>query len=246
MLNGLDAVRRVLEFRLFEVGESVVTVATLLIAGTVLVVTVIAASGLKAVAARALISRGARPGPAASISTLLRYVVLIIGVAIALDTAGINLAALFAAGALFAVGLEFAMQSIAQNFAVLIQTMVTNYTLKDLVYCIRVLVGVAYDSDMETVNTTLQAVAVEVSERFAVRDREPQVILTDFGKHAVNWEVAIWMNDPWPARPAMSALHEAIWWAFKKQGIVIASPQLDVHFDPAVDVALTRAAGAAA
>jgi small-conductance mechanosensitive channel len=33
-------------------------------------------------------------------------------------------------------------------------------------------------------------------------------------------------------------MFEAIWWAFKDQGIVIAFPQLDVHFDRPVEEAL--------
>jgi small-conductance mechanosensitive channel len=215
--------------------------------------------------------------------------VLVVGVAVALETAGINLAALFAAGALFAVGIGFAMQSIAQNFvagvillversiqpgdllqvegkvvrvldmgirasvartrdgedlvipnAVLIQTTVTNYTLKDSIYRIKVPVGVAYDSDMSVVKDTLSNVAREISEQYAIESHAPQVIMTEFGNHAVNWEVAIWMNDPWAARPAMSALHEAIWWAFKNKGIEIAFPQLDVHFDQPVVEGLAK------
>jgi small-conductance mechanosensitive channel len=41
---------------------------------------------------------------------------LVIGFSIAAQTVGINLSALFAAGAVFAIGFGFAMQNIAQNF----------------------------------------------------------------------------------------------------------------------------------
>jgi small-conductance mechanosensitive channel len=44
------------------------------------------------------------------------YVLLLTGFGVALGTAGIQLTALFAAGAVFAVGVGFALQSIAQNF----------------------------------------------------------------------------------------------------------------------------------
>ena len=211
------------------------------------------------------------------------------------DTAGIDLTALFAAGALFAVGLGFAMQSIAQNFvagvillgersikpgdilqvegkfvkvlemgirasvartrdgedlvipnAVLIQTTVTNYTLKDSAYRIRVPVGVTYGSDMKLVKDTLTTVADKVSKTWAVAGHDPLVVMTEFGNHAVNWEVRIWMNDPWKALPATSALYEDIWWAFLEKEIVIAFPQLDVHFDPPVVESLARSAGQAA
>ena len=295
MTEMLRALRAMLDFRLFELGGSVITTATLLTTGLLVTVTVIAARALSSFVSRVLLKRGGKPGPVGTISTLLRYLVLVIGIAVALETAGINLAALFAAGALFAVGLGFAMQSIAQNFvagvillversiqpgdilrvegkvvqvldmgirasvartrdgedlvipnAVLIQTTVTNHTLKDSIHRIKVPVGVTYDSDMAVVKETLTAVARTVSERYAIEGKAPQVILTDFGDNSVNWEVAIWMNDPWTSRPAESALHEAIWWAFKDKGIVIAFPQLDVHLDAPVTTALVKAASPAA
>jgi len=225
----------------------------------------------------------------------VRYLVLIAGFGVALDTAGIELSALFAAGALFAVGLGFAMQSIAQSFvagliilsersikpgdilnvegqvvrvrdvgirasvaqtrdgedliipnAVLIQTTVTNHTLRDSIYRIRVSVGVVYSSDMKVVKETLMDVAKSVSETYAVEGRAPQVVMTEFGNNSVNWEVAIWTNDPWQSRLATSALHEAIWWTFKEKNLVIAFPQLDIHFDPPLMAGLERLASSAA
>ncbi|TVP47967.1 MAG: hypothetical protein EA350_03895, partial [Gemmatimonadales bacterium] len=47
---------------------------------------------------------------------LLHYSVMAIGLSIAITQLGLNLNALFAAGAIFAVGIGFAMQNIAQNF----------------------------------------------------------------------------------------------------------------------------------
>jgi len=54
--------------------------------------------------------RGGRPGLIGTVTGLIHYTVLAIGFGIAPDTAGIDLTALFAAGAIFAVGLGFAMQ----------------------------------------------------------------------------------------------------------------------------------------
>ncbi len=282
LLGGLD-------FRLFEIGGTQVTVATLVTIVIAVVVTIGVARFFRRLVEGALVSRGVKSGQAEAIGALLRYVVLVIGFGVALDTVGVELTALFAAGAFFAVGLGFAMQSIAQNFVagvillaersikpgdilqvegrvvkvremgirasigrsldgedlvipngVLIQTTVTNYTLKDAAYKIRVAVGVVYGSDMAVVKATLQRVADEVSKAYAVADTTPQVLLTAFGDNSVNWEVAIWMNDPWAVRPAVSALHEAIWWAFKERQIVIAFPQLDVHFDPTVTAGLAE------
>lgn len=56
------------------------------------------------------------PGSIAALSRLVQYVVMGIGFAIGLETLGIDLGAFFTAGAVFAVGIGFAMQTIAENF----------------------------------------------------------------------------------------------------------------------------------
>ena len=47
---------------------------------------------------------------------LASYTVMLVGLGVALQTIGVNLGALFAAGAFFAVAIGFAMQNVAQNF----------------------------------------------------------------------------------------------------------------------------------
>jgi small-conductance mechanosensitive channel len=65
-------------------------------------------------------------------------------------------------------------------------------------------------------------------------EKEPVVLLTAFGSSSVDFEVSVWINDPWATRRRLSDLNEAIWWALKEADITIAFPQLDVHFDPPV------------
>jgi small-conductance mechanosensitive channel len=48
---------------------------------------------------------------------LIHYIILVAGIAVGLQTIGIDLSVLFTAGAIFAVGIGFAMQNIMQNFA---------------------------------------------------------------------------------------------------------------------------------
>jgi small-conductance mechanosensitive channel len=55
-------------------------------------------------------------GTLAAILRLVHYTVIIIGFGIGLQTVGINISALFAAGAVFAIAIGFAMQNIVQNF----------------------------------------------------------------------------------------------------------------------------------
>lgn len=236
---------------------------------------------------RAFRSRGIEDeGTMAVSKRLLHYTVMALGFAIAVQQIGINLSALFAAGALFAVGLGFAMQNIAQNFvsglillverpikpgdvvevegrvvrvrkmgirttvartrdeeeiiipnSALVQTSVKNFTLADSVYRLRADVGVTYDSDMRRVRAALERAARDVSWRLPEQD--PVVLMTRFGNSSVEWQVSVWIDDPWRAPRRLSELLEAVWWGLKDDGIVIAFPQLDLHLDPPIEQALT-------
>jgi potassium efflux system protein len=114
----------------------------------------------------------------------------------------------------------------------LVQSSVTNYTLGDSLYRIRARVGVAYGSDMREVNRVLLEAGASVPER--VQEKDPIVLLLEFGSSSVDFEVSIWAEDPWAARVTKSALNMAIWDHLKAAGITIAFPQLDVHFDEGV------------
>jgi len=54
----------------------------------------------------------------------------------------------------------------------------------------------------------------------------------------VNYQVCVWIDAPWRTNIVRSDLNEAIWWALKDEGIVIAFPQLDLHFDESLEANL--------
>ena len=116
--------------------------------------------------------------------------------------------------------------------SVLVQSTVTNRTLRDHLFRLRAPVGVVYSSDMKLVRETLEAAAAGLSWRSPTQD--PVVIMRAFGSSSVDFEVSVWIEDPWGIGKYISDLNEAIWWSLKEAGIVIAFPQLDVHFDPPV------------
>ncbi|MDH4036431.1 MAG: mechanosensitive ion channel [Candidatus Krumholzibacteria bacterium] len=288
-MGFLSSVKRVLDQQLFSIGDASITVSTLATVVLVMIITVSVSRLVRAIIARAMMRRGSRPEVAAGVTRLVHYVMILAGVGVAFAAAGIDIGSLFTAGAIFAVGLGFAMQNIAQNFvagvilqtertirpgdvlgvegnivrvtdigirasivqtrdgedlvipnSTLIQETVKNYTLKNATVRIRVPVGVVYGSDMALVKQTLTETAKEISQKWAVPDREPLIAIREFGDNSVNWEIGIWMDNPWEWRPAISELHEAVWWAFKAKGIVIAFPQLDVHLDPPIAASLER------
>ncbi|MBN2716944.1 MAG: mechanosensitive ion channel [Deltaproteobacteria bacterium] len=113
----------------------------------------------------------------------------------------------------------------------LVQGTVTNYTMSDTKHLLGTFVGVTYDSDMKKVKEVLQEVAESMPWR--VEDGRASVLMRDFGDSAVNFSVFVEVTDPWRSRVLASELNEAIWWALKANNIVIAFPQLDVHFDKA-------------
>jgi small-conductance mechanosensitive channel len=286
-------VSRALSTKLFDLGGTSVTVATLITS----ILIVIASYTLSMLTQRALKRAFQKRGVggehgAGVLGRLLHYVMVVIGFAVAMQTAGIELGAMFAAGAVFAVGIGFAMQNIAQNFvsgvillversikpgdilrvedqtvrviemgirATLVRTLdeeimivpnstlvsstVKNYTIKDSLFRIRVVVGVAYDSDMALVREALEQAADDLP--FRVQDNEPVILLDDFADSSVNWEVSVWTDDPWRARSARSQVREAIWKAFKRHQITIAFPQLDLHLDQTVEKSLSSLSRAA-
>ena len=113
----------------------------------------------------------------------------------------------------------------------LVQGTVTNYTMSNASHLLGTIVGVTYGSDMKKVREVLEKVAASMPWR--VKDGRVSVLMKEFGDSSVNFSVFIEVGDPWRARVLTSELNEAIWWALKENSIVIAFPQLDVHFDKA-------------
>ncbi len=117
MHEAFQQVHAFLNVELFELGGTSVTLATLL--GAVMVVLV--ATTFSWLVRRAVQRTFRRrkvedEGTRAVVEKLLHYLIMMMGFGIALQTLGIDLGTLFAAGAVFAVGIGFAMQTVIQNF----------------------------------------------------------------------------------------------------------------------------------
>ncbi len=110
----------------------------------------------------------------------------------------------------------------------LVQSNVKNYTLEDNLYRVKVMVGVSYESDLKLVREVLERTAAEAPWRD--KGYPPRVLLLNFGPSTVDYETSCWMHEPFNYRIASSDLREAIWVAFKRAGIVIALPQMEIHF----------------
>lgn len=106
-----------LQRALFSISGTDVTLFSILLFILVILVSVAFSSVVQRGLRNAFSQRFAkREGTLAALLRLLHYSVLVVGFAIALQIVGINLSALFAAGAVFAIAIGFAMQNIVQNF----------------------------------------------------------------------------------------------------------------------------------
>ena len=113
----LAFLRDMLAFQLFSIGGTPVTTSTLLFAGGLFLGTLWMSFILRKAVGHWTARRGVNDeGAVATAQRLIHYVVLIMGIGLVLELVGVDLTTLFAAGAIVAVGLGFAMQNIVQNF----------------------------------------------------------------------------------------------------------------------------------
>jgi potassium efflux system protein len=107
----------VLDQPLFHIGANEITLATLVSVAAVILLSYVISRLVERWFRRIAAGRDVqRAGSILVTGRLVKYAILIVGLAVAFDTLGIDLRALFAAGALLAIAIGFAMQNIAQNF----------------------------------------------------------------------------------------------------------------------------------
>lgn len=98
-------------------GDAPIDVGNVVAAVIVVMLTFVISKGVQVLVGKALRRRGLRDiGTVGTAQRLVHYVLIVLGFGVAITTLGFDLTALFAAGAVVAVGLGFAMQNILQNF----------------------------------------------------------------------------------------------------------------------------------
>jgi small-conductance mechanosensitive channel len=269
----------ILETHLFTIAGTPVNVETVTLAMVVVIISWWAARMADKATGRVMRRKGiADEGSIGATARLVHYMVLGVGLAVAVETLGIDLTALFTAGAVLAIAIGFAMQNITQNFvsgvillvertikpgdiievdgrmvkvtrlglratvtrtwdaedliipnSLLVASTVKNFTLRDRLHRIRTTVGVSYDSDLRRVREVMEATIRDLEWREPTTN--PVVLLSGFGSSSVDYDVSVWVDDPFTRSVGKSNLNEAIWFALKDAGITIAYPQLDLHLD---------------
>lgn len=104
-----------------------------------------------------------------------------------------------------------------------------NWSLTDPKVRLVLPVGIAYGSDVELAISTLYDIA-RVHPR-VVNDPEPQIVFESFGDNALALSARIFLDSPENRTVVVTELNREIYKRFKEEGIVIAFPQRDIHFD---------------
>lgn len=232
----LQTLRNLLNYEFTKIGDAPITPITIGTGVAIVMVSwwlsTLARDGL----ARLLLSRNiGEEGTVAAIARLVQYALVAIGIAVGLQTLGLDLSAVFAAGAVFAVGFRLAMQHVAENFVSGVILLVER--LSDSFLRVRVMVGVTYESDLRAAMAAMKRAAETMPP---VEGRPPAIQLVGFGSSSVDFDVSVWIHSPWDKMRVRSNLSLAVWDALKEDGITIAFPQIDVHLDREVVQAIAE------
>ena len=112
----------------------------------------------------------------------------------------------------------------------LITGQLLNWTLSDARLRIVIQVGIAYGSDVDLAIEVLREIAHE-DER-VLEDPAPSVIFNQFGDNSLNLALRVFIGTAADWWPVTTGMHRNINRRFADEGIVIAFPQRDVHFNP--------------
>lgn len=102
-----------------------------------------------------------------------------------------------------------------------------NWTLSDTTTRIVLPVGVSYDADIDEVMETLDSIAH--NHPLVLKDPEPTVLFLKFGESALSFELRVYVSQVDERLGTISELHQAIIREFRRRGIRIAYPQMDLH-----------------
>jgi len=99
----------------------------------------------------------------------------------------------------------------------------TTYTASDRLRRSQVLVGAAYRHDPTAVIALLEATARTVPRVLA--EPAPKALVLGYGDSAINYALRFWITNPLTNAGISSEVNQAIWHAFREQGIEIPFPQ---------------------
>lgn len=115
-----------------------------------------------------------------------------------------------------------------------ISSQVINWSHGDPKIRLDVEVGVSYNSDLETVITSLEKVAQESQD--VLKEPKPEVIFSNFGDSSWNMQLRIWLENPYEYQRIRSRINCAIVKKFRENRVEIPYPQRDLHLRSSLPV----------
>ena len=109
-----------------------------------------------------------------------------------------------------------------------VSSQVTNFSYRDRLVRVDLPVGVSYASDPNQVREILLQAAAE--EDRVLQNPSPDVLFIQYGNSSIDFQLRVWIDDPWVRPLVRSALYFSIWYKLKNAGIEIPFPQQDLHF----------------
>lgn len=106
----------ILSTPIFELGGNSISIFSMVLACGLLWSSFVLGKAGERLVHKALLEQDIDPGIKSSLERFSRYLIIVIGIWIALDSVGINLNSLAAFGAVLGVGIGFGLQNITQNF----------------------------------------------------------------------------------------------------------------------------------
>lgn len=116
LIEQIQSLWKLLSTPLFTLGDSPVSVASIFVSLIIFGIAIVVSKIVERAVENALKNKLIDSGVKGSIQRFSRYIVVVLGAFIALDTAGVSLNSLAAFGAVLMVGVGFGLQNIAQNF----------------------------------------------------------------------------------------------------------------------------------
>lgn len=116
LINQLQDLWLLFSYPIVKLGEADISFVSILTAIIIFIISLKAGRIVEKLVQKFLKDKPIDPGVKGSLERVTRYLAIVTGTVIALDTVGLNLSSLAALGAVLMVGIGFGLQNITQNF----------------------------------------------------------------------------------------------------------------------------------
>lgn len=102
-----------------------------------------------------------------------------------------------------------------------------NWTHRNKLGRIEILVGASYESDAKKVHQILHEIAT--AHPLVLKNPEPFVLFQNFADSSLNFEIRVFLADVSNGATVQNDIRFAVLEAFRREGIEIPFPQRDIH-----------------